>query len=385
MKQIKKLITTLLILLAITSCNKQKQNAHVNTSENNETETNVSENTTAEATNENQNLQTEDNNVPDKPMTIIPGKNGQPDEADIASEHKSTLKDRYLPRKSSDGKYYIYDNAEYYYTYERYCMPVEGNRKDLNLIMLKEDSALYNPDDMGENEKDRCYPGCEFVPLARSKEPVSFNEQTSYWFKVTEKTWVPGAAVYIQTGAFEKLPVEDIKIGMSYEKIENGAWFVVKTKDGSSLTLRDSSDNKTGKVILELKQGMWIYADSQTISTETIDGIEARWYKTAFPKKGYVFGGYLEKQEGVYGLDFASMTTSSYLHDDSKDYMFKIYSAPSVKSEYLGEYEIKPGKYGYQTTIETKEMETIDGVRGLWIYINEPVKGFIFGDKFIYK
>ena len=118
MKQIKKLITTLLILLAITSCNKQKQNTHVNTSENNETETNVSENTTAEATNENQNLQTEDNNVPDKPMTIIPGKNGQPDEADIASEHKSTLKDRYLPRKSSDGKYYIYDNAEYYYTYE---------------------------------------------------------------------------------------------------------------------------------------------------------------------------------------------------------------------------------------------------------------------------
>ena len=53
-----------------------------------------------------------------------------------------------------------------------------------------------------------------------------------------------------------------------------------------------------------------------------------------------------------------------------------------IKSEFLGEYEIKSG---YSTTIESNKKETIDGKEGKWIYITKPVKGFIFGDKFIYS
>ena len=65
--------------------------------------------------------------------------------------------------------------------------------------------------------------------------------------------------------------------------------------------------------------------------------------------------------------------------------MFKVYSAPTVESEYLGEYEIKPNGSSYSTIIESDRRETIDGVKGVWIYITAPVKGFIFDDKFIYN
>lgn len=271
---------------------------------------------------------------------------------------------------SSDGKYYIRYNDEFYYTYSRYCIPVEGERADLNLIMVKEESKVYNPNDMGKNEKDTFYAGCEFVPLARSKKPVLFNDQKSYWFKLYGNEWIPGTSVYIQPGVFEKLPVEDLEMKGDYEKIEDGAWFVVKTE----------------KLLSNISQGSWIYADTQSTKTETIDGIESRWYKIIYPETGYVFGGYLEKQDDVCGLKFASMEVIEYPHDGSDNYLFKVYSAPSTKSEFLGEYEIKPDKYGgYPAVIETNKFETVDDVKGIWINIKEPVEGFIFGYNFIYK
>ena len=84
-------------------------------------------------------------------------------------------------------------------------------------------------------------------------------------------------------------------------------------------------------------------------------------------------------------MKFAQLDITSYPHDNSDNYTFKVYSAPSTKSQYLGEYEIKPDKYGYRAMIETNKLETVDGVRGVWIYIKEPVQGFIFGHNFIYK
>ena len=386
MRKLTTFILILFIVLVISSCNKQKQNTVSNSSENIKTDELIQESVSPEVVGENQNLQTaDDDKDQDDSLQIIPGKNGQPDEADIASGHKLDIQDWFGKTTSSDGKYYIYDAGEYNYIYYRYCMPVEGERKDLNLIMLKENSALFNPNDLGSNQKIVSYAGCEFVPLARSKEPISFNEQTSYWFKADEYTWIPGSAVYIQPGVFEKLPVEDLEVGMAYEKIKDGAWFIVKTDDGSSLRLRDSSNIKTSKVILSFPQGTWIYAEAQTTNTDTIDGINSRWYKIAYPEKGYVFGGYLEKQEGVCGLQFPYQEISHYRYDSSKDCIFKVYSAPTEKSEFLGEYEIKPDKYGYLATIETNQMETVNGVQGVWIYIKEPVQGFIFGHNFIYK
>jgi hypothetical protein len=390
MKKLNLLVLMLSLLFIFTSCNKQKNNLETTSTdiierENITTETvtpEVTEAITPEAEEDIQDIQfTYDYSRQDDNFEIIPGKDGQPDEVDIASGHKiKTSKST-----SSDGKYYIYDNGEYYYTYERYCAPVEGERKDLNLIMLKEKSELFNPTDLGENEKNVCSPGCEFVAIARSSEPISFNEQTSYWFKVSEDKWIPGSAVYIQVGAFEKLAVEDLEIRMAFEEIKDGEWFVVNTDDGSSLRLRDSSNIKLGKVISNIPQGTWIYADAQTSKTETIDGKEARWYKIIYPETGYVFGGYLEKQDDVCGLKFAQLDITSYPHDNSDNYTFKVYSAPSTKSEYLGEYEIKPDKYGYRAMIETNKYETVDGIQGIWINIEEPVKGFIFGYNFIYK
>ncbi len=382
MKKFNLLMPMLLLLFVFKSCDKQKKNLEPTSTDIIEPENITTETITPEVEEDIQDIQfTYDYSRQDDNFEIIPGKDGQPDEVDIASGHKiKTSKST-----SSDGKYYIYDNGEYYYTYERYCAPVEGERKDLNLIMLKEKSELFNPTDLGENEKNVCSPGCEFVAIARSSEPISFNEQTSYWFKVSEDKWIPGSAVYIQVGAFEKLAVEDLEIRMAFEEIKDGEWFVVNTDDGSSLRLRDSSNIKLGKVISNIPQGTWIYADAQTSKTETIDGKEARWYKIIYPETGYVFGGYLEKQDDVCGLKFAQLDITSYPHDNSDNYTFKVYSAPSTKSEYLGEYEIKPDKYGYRAMIETNKYETVDGIQGVWINIEEPVKGFIFGYNFIYK
>ncbi len=385
MKILKILIPLFIALLAITSCKKQKQNVVISFSENNEIDKVLSEFNTPKSVEEITPVQTVENEVHDESFNIIPGKNGQPDEVDIASEHKVKIENMYYFDRSPDGKYHIYGIDEYYYTYDRYYMPIKGERKELNLIMTKEETSLIDPNDMGSNEKMICYPGCEYIPIARSKEPIFYKGQISYWFRVTKESWIPGASVYIQTGTFEKLPVEDLEIGMDYEKIKGGAWFIVKTDDGASLRLRDSSNIKTSNIIMSFPQGTWLYADAQTIDTDTIDGIESRWYKLAYPEEGYVFGGYLEKQDGVCGLEFASFAVSYYTHDPSKDYMFKVYSAPTVESEYLGEYEIKPNGSSYSTIIESDRRETIDGVKGVWIYITTPIKGFIFGDKFIYN
>ncbi len=391
MKKFSLITLILFVVLAFTSCNKKKSNLETVSAESISAETIEKENipteaTTPEVKEENQNFQfTYDYTQQDDILGIIPGKDRRPDEVDIASGHIINMKDWFMTDMSPDGKYSIKYTGEYYGIYERYCMPIEGERKDLNLIMLKEESQIYDPNDLGATEKDICSPGCEFVPIARSAEPVLFNDQTSYWFKVNENGWIPGSSVYIQQGAFEKLPAEELEVGMAYEKIKDGAWFIVKTDDGSSLRLRDSSNIKTGKVITSIPQGTWIYADAQTSKTETIDGIEARWYKIAYPEKGYVFGGYLEKQDDVYGLKFAKLDVIQYPHDDSNNYMFKVYSAPTTKSQYLGEYEIRPGEYGYLAMIKTNKFETVDGIEGVWINIEEPVKGFIFGYNFIYK
>ena len=376
----------LFIFLVITSYSKQKKDFEATSNESIETENTLTEATTSEVKEENQKFQfTYDYTQQDDILGIIPGKDGRPDEVDIASGHIINMKDWFMTDMSADGKYYIKYDGEYNAIYVRYYIPVKGDRKDLNLIMLKEESLLFNPNDMGENNKDVCSLGCEFVAIARSTEPVLFNDKTSYWFKVSEDKWIPGLSVYIQPGAFEKLPIEDLKIGMAYEKLQDGAWFVVKTDDGSSLRLRDSSNIKTGKVISSIPQGTWIYADAQTSKTESIDGIEARWYKIAYPEKCYVFGGYLEKQNDVCGLEFAQLEVMNYPHDGSNNFTFKVYSAPTTKSQYLGEYEIKPDKYGYLAMIKTKKLETVDGVRGVWINIQKPVEGFIFGYNFIYK
>lgn len=384
MKKNYSIILFLFTILTFVSCDKQKNNIEV---ENIEVENIESEELIPEITEENEIVQFYYDGVKkDDIPGIISGKDGRPDEVDIASGHTIILEDWYSKEISQDGKYYIYDNIEYRYTYNRYCIPVEGHREDLNLIMLKEESPLFNPNNMGSNITEECSLGCEFVPLARSKEPVLFKDQKSYWFKVSENEWIPGTSVYIQIGAFEKLPVEDLEVGLSYEMIKGGAWFSVKTDDGSDLKLRDSSNMKTGKVISDIPQGTWIYAAAQTSETETIDGIDSRWYKIVYPETGYVFGGYLEKHEDVCGLNFAAFDMPSYRHDDSDNYMYKVYSAPSTESEYLGEYEIKPGEYDcYYALIETNKLETLDGIQGLWINITEPVKGFIFGYNFIYK
>lgn len=386
MKKLILITQILFVVLAITSCKKQKNNLENSSTESITTVNTLTETTTSEVKEENQNYQfSYDYTQQDDILGIIPGKNGQPDEVDIASAHKNNSEDWFMFDMSPDGNYYIQYNGEYNYTYARYYVPVKGDRKDLNLIMLKEESPIYNPNDMGANNKEICSLGCEFIAIARSTEPVVFNDQTSYWFKVSKNEWIPGSSLYIQPGIFEKLPVENLEVGMAYEKIKDGIWFVVKTDDGSSLRLRDSSDIKTGKVISNIPQGTWLYADSQTSKTETIDGIEARWYKIIYPEKGYVFGGYLEKQDDVCGLSFAQFEVMHYPHDGSNNYTFKVYSAPTTKSQYLGEYEIKPNEYGYLAMIETKELETVDGVRGVWINIQKPVEGFIFGYNFIYK
>ena len=387
MKKTKLLISILFLTLIFSACDKKNKNQVSDSEEKIEAES-VSQNSSMPEK-ENENLPSAvDEKLENVSLIITPGKNGQPDEADIISYHKKNLENLenwFSKETSPDGQYYICYNSEYYYTYNRYCIPVEGERKDLNLIMLKVETEVLNPNDLGAINTDICNSGCEFIALARSSEPLLFKDETSYWFKVSEEKWLPGSEVYIQPGVFEKLPAEDLEIGLAYEKIENGLWLSVNTDDGSSLSLLDSSNKKTGKEILSLPQGSWIYADAQTISTETIDGLDSRWYRIVYPKKGYIFGGNLEKQDGVCGLEFAVFDISSYKHDDSKDYMFKVYSAPSVNSEFLGEYEILPGKYGYQSVIQTKQLETVDGVRGLWIYITEPVEGFIFGHNFIYK
>jgi len=380
------LITLLLfVVLAVTSCNKQKKDPESISTETIEKEKIPAE-TTTKIKEDNQDSQFLYNYEHQDTLSgIIPGKDGRPDELDIASGHKIKIENWYSQLLSSDGRYTAYENQEYYYIYERYCIPNEGERKDLNLIMFKKDAPIYNPNDLGAKNKDIGGPGCEFVAIARTSFPMVFDSKVWYWFKISEDKWVPGSSVYIQKGGFERLPVEDLELGMAYEEITDGAWFVVKTDAGSPLKIFDSSNKRSAKEISTIPQGTWIYAEAQTTDTEVIDEIEGHWYKIAYPEKGYVFGGYLEKQEGVCGLKFPSIDISSYIHDDSKNYKFKVYSAPTTKSQFLGEYEIIPDEYGYLALIETKDYETIDGVNGLWIYIEEPVKGFIFGYNFVYK
>ncbi len=188
MKKLILITQILFVVLAITSCKKQKNNLENSSTESITTVNTLTETTTSEVKEENQNYQfSYDYTQQDDILGIIPGKNGQPDEVDIASAHKNNSEDWFMFDMSPDGNYYIQYNGEYNYTYARYYVPVKGDRKDLNLIMLKEESPIYNPNDMGANNKEICSLGCEFIAIARSTEPVVFNDQISYWFKISKK------------------------------------------------------------------------------------------------------------------------------------------------------------------------------------------------------
>ncbi len=381
MKKVYPLITLLLTILAITSCKKGK-------------ETNLPEQTKVLPATESQKMEEissvnkgEENPLalesksalPDESSSSQPENNEQPGEFDIATEHETKIERCDSKTLSPDGEYMIYESGEYDSIYERYCIPVKGERKDLTLIMLKEECTSINPDDMAPSKAYIYSAECEFVPIAKSSEPVTYKGITSYWFKITENTWLPGSSVLIQTGSFEKLPAEDFKIGMDYEQMDEGSWFIVKAE----ATLRLANSSATNKIIT-IPKGTWLYADARTIDTETIDGIEGRWYKIRYPEIGYIFGGYLEEKSEVCSLNFSHLETFTYTLDANNDFMFKVYSAPTTESEFLGEHEVPHYKSEYSSTIETSKMETIDGKEGKWIHIKEPVQGFIFGDKFIY-
>ena len=190
MKKKNLIILIVFSVLALASCKKEKNDNTAASGEKTENEKPLTETVVAEVVKEEQEVQPAEEEA-EPELVITPGINGQPDEADIAGGHKVDIQKWFGKQTSSDGTYTIRVNSEYYYTYDRYCIPVEGERSDLNLIMLKEESNLYNPNDMGVKNKECCNAGCEFVPLARSKEPVTFNDQTSYWFKVTETEWIP--------------------------------------------------------------------------------------------------------------------------------------------------------------------------------------------------
>lgn len=381
MKKVYPLITMLLTILAITSCKKEK-------------ETNLPEQTKVLPATESQKMEEissvnkgEENSLalesqsalPDESSSSQPENNEQPGEFDIATEHETKIERCDSKTLSPDGEYMIYKSGEYDSIYERYCIPVKGERKDLNLIMLKEECTSINPDDMAPSKAYIYSAECEFVPIAKSSEPVTYKGTTSYWFKITENTWLPGSSVLIQTGSFEKLQTEDFKIGMNYEQMDEGIWFIVKAE----ANLRLANSSATNK-ITTIPKGTWLYADARTIDTETIDGIEGRWYKIRYPEIGYIFGGYLEEKSEVCSLNFSHLETFTYTLDANNDFMFKVYSAPTTESEFLGEHEVPHYKSEYSSTIETSKIETIDGKEGKWIHIKEPVQGFIFGDKFIY-
>ena len=103
MKKLSVLIILLTIVISLISCNKQKHN----TFEKEKSETviqkiNTIQTSTLEAADENQNENLAlDDSDEEKQMSIIPGKDGQPDEADIASEHKIVLRDWYRKKNIS--------------------------------------------------------------------------------------------------------------------------------------------------------------------------------------------------------------------------------------------------------------------------------------------
>lgn len=381
MKKVYPLITMLLTILAITSCNKEKEAVLTADSSN---ELQVADYAQKEISSVNKgdenSLALESQSaLPDESASSQPENNEQPGEFDIATEHETKIERCDSKTLSPDGEYMIYESGEYDSIYERYCIPVKGERKNLNLIMLKEECTSINPDDMAPSKAYIYSAECEFVPIAKSSEPVTYKGITSYWFKITENTWLPGSSVLIQTGSFEKLPAEDFKIGMDYEQMDEGIWFIVKAE--ANLRLANSSG--TNKIIT-IPKGTWLYADARTIDTETRDGIEGRWYKIRYPEIGYIFGGYLEEKSEVCSLNFSHLETFTYILDANNDFIFKVYSAPTTESEFLGEHEVPHYKSEFSSTIETSKMETIDGKEGKWIHINKPVQGFIFGDKFIY-
>ena len=381
MKKVYPLITMLLTILVITSCKKEKEAVLTADSSN---ELQVADYAQKEISSVNKgdenSLALESKSaLPDESSSSQPENNEQPGEFDIATEHETKIERCDSKTLSPDGEYMIYESGEYDSIYERYCIPVKGERKNLNLIMLKEECTSINPDDMAPSKAYIYSAECEFVPIAKSSEPVTYKGITSYWFKITENTWLPGSSVLIQTGSFEKLPTEDFKIGMDYEQMDEGSWFIVKAE----ANLRLANSSATNKIIT-IPKGTWLYADARTIDTETIDGIEGRWYKIRYPEIGYIFGGYLEEKSEVCNLNFSHLETFTYILDANNDFMFKVYSAPTTESEFLGEHEVPHYKSEYSSTIETSKMETIDGKEGKWIHIKEPVQGFIFGDKFIY-
>ena len=85
MKKLILITQILFVVLAITSCKKQKNNLENSSTESITTVNTLTETTTSEVKEENQNYQfSYDYTQQDDILGIIPSKNGQPDEVDIA-------------------------------------------------------------------------------------------------------------------------------------------------------------------------------------------------------------------------------------------------------------------------------------------------------------
>ena len=154
MKKVYPLITMLLTILAITSCKKEKEtNLPEQTKVLPATESQKKEEISSVNKGEENSLALESQAaLSDESSSSQPENNEQPGEFDIATEHETKIERCYSKTLSPDGEYMIYENGEYDSIYERYCIPVKGERKDLNLIMLKEECTSINPDDMAPSK-----------------------------------------------------------------------------------------------------------------------------------------------------------------------------------------------------------------------------------------
>jgi hypothetical protein len=80
----------------------------------------------------------------------------------------------------------------------------------------------------------------------------------------------------------------------------------ILTVSASSLTLRDAP-GKDAAQIMQLFQGRAVKAIAETVASDTIDGITAKWFKvvTNDGKSGYVFGGHLRDPEICKSIPFS--------------------------------------------------------------------------------
>jgi hypothetical protein len=279
------------------------------------------------------------------------------------------------------------DEGEYNSTYSKLYIPIEGSLAGKNMAVIIDDFAdLVDPKSLADPKAVYYYKDCELMLLARSKSQIFFDGKTSYWFRVDGKSWIPGVSVYLQEGTFDRLPEEDLTVGIAYEKIGDGAWFTVETDDGSNLRVRETSDAGGGKILAALPNGSWVYATEQTVEEDNVDGAAGRWYRIRYPETGYVFGGYLKKHEDVGTLSFADYELDRYTLLPGAKTKFTAYEAPTTKSKVLGEYDLADFNTDHVVSSMYRSGKVKEGdVESWWIYVSEPFQGFVFGDGFLFK